>query len=87
MCVGFFKIPFFPNKTLDWMIMRLSSTKRDGSKYGEDVYNLLGKLKKIKYLPNIHKRNRWFGYYQRVGEEKRFWTFDEVIEKLRAERG
>ena len=32
-----------------------------------------------------YKANRWFGYYQRVGEERGYWTLDEVRDLVRRE--
>lgn len=71
----------FPYKTLDWMI---ELTK---NKLKIKVYNDLHlKLIYIKKMTDINKMNRWFGYYQKVGQDLEFWTLDEIIKKVREER-
>lgn len=32
------------------------------------------------------KQNRWFGWIQRYGEEKGYWTLEEIINLVRSER-
>lgn len=59
----------FPQKTLEKMI-QISKNNND---------NLLTlKLTKINSFDNNFKKNRWFGYYQRVGEEKGYWKLEEI---------
>ncbi len=36
---------------------------------------------------DIEKANRWFGYYQKVGEDKGFWTLKDVIQWVKDEKG
>ena len=67
----------FPQKTLEKMI-RISKNNND---------NLLTlKLVEIKSFDKNFKKNRWFGYYQRVGEEKGYWKLEEIISSVIEER-
>ena len=65
----------FPIKTLEWMI----DTVIKGS-------YIHGKLLEIMKLGDYNKMNRWFGYYQKHGENMKYWTLDEIIVKVRNER-
>ena len=76
-----FKSFDFPEKTLDWMISKV----RPKSNY-LFAATLFYKLKIIEKIKDINRKNRWFGYYQHFGEELGFWTLDEIIERVRAER-
>jgi hypothetical protein len=44
---------------------------------------LKSKFIEIMGFTDIYKKNRWFGYYQRVGEEKGYFTLDYIIELVR----
>lgn len=68
----------FPVETLGYMLERSAPDKDD--------YNLFDKLAEISRMKDINKMNRWFGYYQRVGEEHLNWTLDDIIDKVREER-
>lgn len=59
----------FPQKTLEKMI-GISKNKNDRL--------LTLKLVEINSFDNNFKKNRWFGYYQRVGEEKGYWKLEEI---------
>ena len=37
-------------------------------------------------ITDYFKKNRWFGYYQKVGEDRGYWTLDEIINLTRKER-
>jgi hypothetical protein len=37
----------------------------------------------MNFKDDIYKKNRWFGYYQCKGEEKGYWTLEEIIEMVR----
>lgn len=65
----FEKIEFtFPIKTLKIM-----------TKIAEKDPILFPKLVEIMGLDSVYKKNRWFGYYQRVGEECGYWSLQDVI--------
>jgi len=68
----------FPQKTYEKMIKIL---KKD--MFAKYIYK---KFTEIANLSNIDKKNRWFGYYQRVGEEIGLWTLQEVRDWVREER-
>ena len=67
----------FPEKTLKWMIEIVE-------KHQDDKF--LGKLKQTQLLDDDFKRNRWFGYYQRIGEEKGYWTLRDIIKSVGFEK-
>ncbi len=70
---------FYPQAVLRWMLARacqhgdkeLENNLREGNKY---------------CMTDVGKANRWFGYYQHVGEEHGYWTLEEIIEKVRLEK-
>lgn len=67
----------FPQKTLEKMI-QISKSNND---------NLLTlKLVEINSFDNNFKKNRWFGYYQRVGEEKGYWKLEEITSSVIEEK-
>lgn len=70
----------FPHTTINHMIDIVRKNQ-----YNDE---LLGKLRHIEFLEttDINKANRWFGYYQRVGEELGYWTLDDVIKWVREEK-
>lgn len=67
----------FPEDTLKWMIEKSTSEPImiDALNVTMDNYK--------KGL--IGKANRWFGYYQRIGEEMMLWTLKDIINKVREE--
>lgn len=67
----------FPALTLHRMIV-IANEHRDTSLYA--------KLVEILALGDPYKQNRWMGYYQRVGEEKGYWSLDDVISWVRDEK-
>ena len=80
----------FPQKTLDLMIKK-AKNKLESYIFFDNVgpkkyIELISKLKEIKDLKNIDKMNRWFGYYQKVGEDMVLWTLEEVKKWVRDEK-
>ena len=71
----------FPIKTLEKMIGLCQCNLLH---YG--VVNLKDKLQEITKLNNIDKQNRWFGYYQHVGEVLGLWTLEEISQWVRDEK-
>ena len=67
----------FPQKTLEKMI-RISKNNNDRL--------LTLKLVEINSFDNNFKKNRWFGYYQRVGEEKGYWKLEEITSSVIEEK-
>ena len=67
----------FPQKTLEKMI-RISKNNNDSL--------LTSKFVEIKSFDNNFKKNRWFGYYQRVGEEKGYWKLEEITSSVIEEK-
>ena len=49
-------------------------------------HKLLDKLKQIQLLDDDFKKNQWFGYYQRIGEEKGYWTLEVIIKSVTLEK-
>jgi len=47
---------------------------------------LVNKLLEIATLEDNNKMNRWFGYYQKVGEDLGLWTLDQIIQLVRNEK-
>lgn len=80
----------FPEKTLDWMIKKVENCIPTGPSYDESDFthyeHLLFKLRQIKSFKDEDKKNRWFGYYQKLGEEYRIWDLDNIIKNVRYER-
>jgi len=74
-------------KTLEWMIYYCqgSSSRITLDNAGRTLL-LLPKLLEMKDFTDDDKFNRWFGYYQRVGEELGLWALDEVIQWVREEK-
>jgi hypothetical protein len=50
------------------------------------AHSLTNKLLEISVLDDINKMNRWFGYYQKVGEDLGLWTLEDVINWVRREK-
>jgi len=74
----------FPEKTLQIMINTCRVSCNNSSNcLNEHLYD---KLKEIETMTDINKKNRWFGYYQKVGECYELWTLEQIIELVRKER-
>lgn len=67
----------FPEETLKRMIEIVK-------KYQDD--KLLDKLKQIQLFSDDSEKNRWFGYFQRIGEEKGYWTLGTIIGFVKTEK-
>lgn len=69
---------FFPFNTLDAMIrMTIGNDKVD---------DIRKKLEEIKTFVDLGKANRWFGYYQAMGENRGLWTLEMIIDLVRREK-
>ena len=44
------------------------------------------RFEEINVLDDDNKKNRWLGYYQRVGEELALWTLEDVKKWVREEK-
>jgi hypothetical protein len=79
---------FTPRKTLEKMI-NIAIEKRAksvGTIHGQTRTSLASKLLEMRNFIDNDKFNRWFGYYQRVGEEMWLWTLEDIIAWVREER-
>jgi hypothetical protein len=43
------------------------------------------RLQQIPTFKDLNKKNRWFGYCQRLGEEITIWTDKEIIQRINTE--
>jgi hypothetical protein len=71
------KIMPFPIRTLQIMIVKA---------HFHNDQHLYHKLREILGLSDLFKQNRWFGYYQHLGEQRGYWTLDEIIELVSQEK-
>jgi len=85
----------FPNECFEWMLgvtENCINPKSPG--YLEFSKNfdvtklklLYEKLIQIKAFKDEGKKNRWFGYYQSVGEKIGLWTLDQIKEMVSTEK-
>lgn len=66
-----------PLKTLDKMIAIVKQ---------QNDPPLLAKLEEIKTLNDSDKMNRWFGFYQCIGQGMGYWSLEDVIKWVREEK-
>jgi hypothetical protein len=83
------KNSFFPSETLNWMLDKAEHALAHESINPLNVPTLVKLILKLgdagKQKTN-DKKNRWFGYYQRVGEELGIWKLDDIKVLVRKER-
>lgn len=78
-----------PIRTLERMAAIVAARKVElawSAQQREDLERIASKMKEMQGFSDADKFNRWFGYYQRAGEELHLWTLDEVIGWVREER-
>jgi len=68
----------FPQKTYEKMLQIIQSRIPRGTIYK--------KWLEINFLMGKDKKNRWFGYYQKLGEDIGLWTLEEVKKWVRDEK-
>ena len=61
----------FPQKTYKKMLNLVNYALNSGVKFCR-------KFAEIDNIKDVDKKNRWFGYYQKVGEDIGLWTLEEV---------
>jgi len=92
----------FPEKTLLLMIKTIeedldvwnknkdvwlnSLSRNDFNSRSKKHQWLLYKLKQIVSITDVNKKNRWFGYYQRYGEQLNAWDLTYIINMVRDEK-
>lgn len=69
----------FPIKTLHKMIAIAEAKKYCNLEF-------IAKLHEILTLNDVDKMNRWFGYYQAMGEYLKLWNLQDVITWVREEK-